>query len=240
MTEIPGLGPKKALAIYKEQGIDSIEELRAALEGGRLDDVKGFGPKTRENILRGIDRMSQASGRALLSVAGDLAGYFVDRLSERTDVQRIEIAGSLRRMRETIGDVDLLVASEEPADVMEVFATAGDGRPRPREGRYEVERAHAQRPPGRPAGRAARVVGRRDDLLHRLEGAQHPDPRDGGPEGTEAQRVRPVPGEDRQADRRRDRGGGLRASSACPGSRRRCARTAARSTPRSTGRCRTC
>ncbi|HYG71609.1 MAG TPA: DNA polymerase/3'-5' exonuclease PolX [Actinomycetota bacterium] len=125
MTEIPGLGPKRALAIYKEQGIDSIEELRAALEGGRLDDVKGFGPKTRENILRGIDRMSQASGRALLSVAGDLAGYFVDRLSERTDVQRIEIAGSLRRMRETIGDVDLLVASEEPTDVMEVFATAG-------------------------------------------------------------------------------------------------------------------
>ena len=125
MTEIPGLGPKRALAIYKDRGIDSIEELRAALEGGRLDDVKGFGPKTRENILRGIDRMSQASGRALLSVAGDLAGYFVERLSERTAVERIEIAGSLRRMRETIGDVDLLVASEEPTDVMEVFATAG-------------------------------------------------------------------------------------------------------------------
>jgi DNA polymerase (family 10) len=125
MTEVPGLGPKKALSVYKDLGISSVDELRTALEDGRLDDVKGFGSKTRENILRGIERRSQASGRALVSTALDLASYFVERLSARRDVERIEIAGSLRRMRETIGDVDLLVASTDAAGVMEDFVSAG-------------------------------------------------------------------------------------------------------------------
>jgi DNA polymerase (family X) len=125
MTEVSGLGPKKALSVYKDLGISSVDELRTALEDGRLDDVKGFGSKTRENILRGIERRSQASGRALVSTALDLASYFVERLSARRDVERIEIAGSLRRMRETIGDVDLLVASSDPAGVMEEFVSAG-------------------------------------------------------------------------------------------------------------------
>jgi DNA polymerase (family 10) len=125
MTEVPGLGPKKALSVYKDLGIASVDELRAALEDGRLDDVKGFGSKTRGNILRGIERRSQASGRALVSTALDLASYFVERLSARRDVERIEIAGSLRRMRETIGDVDLLVASKDAAGVMDEFTSAG-------------------------------------------------------------------------------------------------------------------
>jgi DNA polymerase (family X) len=125
MTEVSGLGPKKALSVYKDLGISSVDELRTALEDGRLDDVKGFGSKTRENILRGIERRSQASGRALVSTALDLASYFVERLSARRDVERIEIAGSLRRMRETIGDVDLLVASSDPAGVMDEFVSAG-------------------------------------------------------------------------------------------------------------------
>ena len=125
MTAVQGLGPKKAVQLYRELGISNPDELRAALEDDRLRGLKGFGPKTQENILRGIERLSRHSGRVLVSTAMDLAEYFLGRLADRPDVQRIEVAGSLRRMQETIGDLDLLVASQDPAAVMGAFSSAG-------------------------------------------------------------------------------------------------------------------
>jgi DNA polymerase (family 10) len=125
MTAIAGLGPKKAMVLYRELGISNVEELRHALDAGRLAGLKGFGARSEENIRRGIQRLSQQSGRALISAAMDLAEYFLERLGGREDVQRIEYAGSLRRMAETIGDVDLLAASEDPEAVMEAFTGVG-------------------------------------------------------------------------------------------------------------------
>ncbi len=125
MTAIAGLGPKKAMVLYRELGISDVEELRHALDAGRLAGLKGFGARSEENIRRGIQRLSQQSGRALISAAMDLAEYFLERLGGREDVQRIEFAGSLRRMAETIGDVDLLAASEDPEAVMEAFTGVG-------------------------------------------------------------------------------------------------------------------
>ncbi|MEX0743894.1 MAG: DNA polymerase/3'-5' exonuclease PolX [Actinomycetota bacterium] len=125
MTAIAGLGPKKAMLLYRELGISNVEELRHALDAGQLAGLKGFGARSEENIRRGIQRLSQESGRALISAAMDLAEYFLERLGGRKDVQRIEYAGSLRRMAETIGDVDLLVASEDPEAVMEAFTGVG-------------------------------------------------------------------------------------------------------------------
>ena len=125
MTAIAGLGPKKAMVLYRELGISDVEELRHALDAGQLAGLKGFGARSEENIRRGIQRLSQQSGRALISAAMDLAEYFLERLGAREDVQRIEYAGSLRRMAETIGDVDLLVASEDPEAVMEAFTGVG-------------------------------------------------------------------------------------------------------------------
>ncbi len=125
MIAIPGLGPKKAIALYRDLGIADVEQLSEAVEQGRLADLKGFGAKTEENIRQGIERMNQSTGRVLASVAMDLADYFIERLGARRDVRRIEYAGSLRRMAETIGDLDLLVASEDPAAVMDAFATVG-------------------------------------------------------------------------------------------------------------------
>ncbi|HEY7661279.1 MAG TPA: DNA polymerase/3'-5' exonuclease PolX [Actinomycetota bacterium] len=125
MTRIPGLGPKKALVLYRDLGIDGVEELRRAVEEGRLADLKGFGARTEENIRRGLDRLSQSTDRVLISVAADLAEVFVERLGQRPEVRRIEVAGSLRRMVETIGDVDLLVASADPAQTMDAFVSAG-------------------------------------------------------------------------------------------------------------------
>jgi DNA polymerase (family 10) len=125
MIAVPGLGPKKAMILYRDLGIASIDALRAAVDEGALADLKGFGAKTAENIRRGIERLQQQGGRALSSVAMDLAEYFLERLGGRGDVERIEYAGSLRRMAETIGDLDLLVASEDAVEVMDAFTSVG-------------------------------------------------------------------------------------------------------------------
>lgn len=123
MIAIPGLGPKKAIVLYRDLGIADVEDLRRAVQEGRLADLKGFGAKTEENIRRGIERLSQGGERVLVSVAMDLADELIDRLGTRRDVRRIEYAGSIRRMAETIGDLDLLVASDRPGAVMDAFAS---------------------------------------------------------------------------------------------------------------------
>ena len=123
MIAIPGLGPKKAIVLYRDLGIADVEDLRGAVDEGRLADLKGFGAKTEENIRRGIERLSQSGQRVLASVAMDLASELIERLGSRRDVRKIAYAGSLRRMAETIGDLDLLVASDRAAAVMDAFAS---------------------------------------------------------------------------------------------------------------------
>jgi DNA polymerase (family X) len=125
LISIPTLGPKKALKLYEDLRVASIEELLDALHQGRLRNLPGFGPKTEENLLRGIQLMQQSGDRVLLSMAMDLAEEILDELRAVEQVQRCDYAGSLRRMRETIGDIDLLVASEDARAVMEAFASMG-------------------------------------------------------------------------------------------------------------------
>src|SRR5918996_299939 len=120
---IPGLGPKRAMVLYEELQVTSMEELMDALHEGRLRDLKGFGPKTEENLLRGIHNMQQSGGRIQLGAAIDLAEEILRELGSLKEARRCTYAGSLRRMCETIGDVDLLVASEKPAAVMDAFAS---------------------------------------------------------------------------------------------------------------------
>jgi DNA polymerase (family 10) len=119
---IPGLGPKKAMVLYEELRVTSMEELMNALHDGRIRDLKGFGAKTEENLLRGIHNMQQSGGRIQLGAAIDLAEEILRELGSLKEARRSTFAGSLRRMCETIGDVDLLVASEKPATVMDAFA----------------------------------------------------------------------------------------------------------------------
>jgi DNA polymerase (family 10) len=126
MIAVPGLGPKKAMVLYRELGIADVDGLQAAVEAGRLADLKGFGAKTEENIRRGLERLQQQDGRALSSVAMDLAESFLERLRDLPEIERIDYAGSLRRMAETIGDLDLLVASGDPSPIMEAFVGLDD------------------------------------------------------------------------------------------------------------------
>ncbi|WP_027945324.1 DNA polymerase/3'-5' exonuclease PolX [Amycolatopsis taiwanensis] len=118
LITIPTLGPKKAAVLHDELGITSVEELVEAIKQERLRDLKGFGPKTEENILHGIELMQQAGGRVLLNVAMELAEEIVAELSEVVGCQRCAYAGSLRRYRETIGDIDILAASDDSAPIM--------------------------------------------------------------------------------------------------------------------------
>ncbi|GAA0275600.1 DNA polymerase/3'-5' exonuclease PolX [Actinomadura nitritigenes] len=121
LTAIPTLGPKKALAVYEELGISSVDELAEAIKEGRLRGLKGFGAKTEDNILRGIELMRSSGERVLLDVAAGVADEVVAALSALPQVERCAHAGSLRRMRETIGDVDVLAASTDPHPIMEAF-----------------------------------------------------------------------------------------------------------------------
>ncbi|OLT19761.1 phosphoesterase [Actinomadura sp. CNU-125] len=121
LTAIPTLGPKKALAVYEELGVSSVEELETAIGAGKLRGLKGFGAKTEENILRGIELMRGSGERVLVDAAAGIADEVVAALSALPQVERCEHAGSLRRMRETIGDVDVLVASTDPHPIMAAF-----------------------------------------------------------------------------------------------------------------------
>lgn len=121
LMSIPGVGPKKAMVLYQELGIHDADELREAIGDHKLASLKGFGEKTEQNISKGLEMMARAGGRSLLGAAVDLAESLIDELSGLDEVSRITYAGSLRRMCETIGDIDLLVASSASAPIMKHF-----------------------------------------------------------------------------------------------------------------------
>jgi DNA polymerase (family X) len=121
LLDIPGLGPKRARQVYEEVGIASLSELLDALHHERLRDLRGWGPKSEENLRKAIAETQRSGGRMQLGAAFDIADELVDRLRELACVRRAAYAGSLRRMCETVGDVDLLVASSRPQAVMDGF-----------------------------------------------------------------------------------------------------------------------
>jgi DNA polymerase (family 10) len=124
LITIPTLGPKKAMVLYEELGVASVEQLLDAIHEERLRELKGFGEKTEENILHGIALMQRAGGgRILLSAAMDVAEQIVSELSRITGCEQCAHAGSLRRMKETVGDIDILVAAEQSAPFMEALGS---------------------------------------------------------------------------------------------------------------------
>ena len=128
MMAVPGVGPKKAMVLHRELGISSPDELAAAVQQGALTGLKGFGKRTEENILRGLERLQASGGRVQIGVAMDVAESLLRELEELPQVTRAAYAGSLRRMSDTIGDVDLLAAGTDAAAVMEAFTSlAGNG-----------------------------------------------------------------------------------------------------------------
>jgi DNA polymerase (family X) len=114
MLEIPGLGPKTIALLWKERDITTIEQLVAAIDGGKLDGLKGIGDKKIEAIKQGIQIRAQSSGRMGIVDAMEIGDSLLNALKKLPDVKLAEIAGSLRRRRETIGDIDLVCALKNP------------------------------------------------------------------------------------------------------------------------------
>ncbi|UUU38864.1 DNA polymerase/3'-5' exonuclease PolX [Streptomyces sp. NBC_00162] len=122
LIRIPGLGPRKAMLLYEELGITSVDQLVDAIRQERLRDLKGFGERTEDNILHGISVLQKAGeGRILVSAAMEVAEQLVAELSDIRGCVRCAYAGSLRRMKETIGDVDILVAARRSAPFMDAL-----------------------------------------------------------------------------------------------------------------------
>ena len=121
LTRVPGLGPKRALQLNHDLGVSSVDELAAAVQAGRLEGLAGFGARSEERIASGIEVYRQGRERVLLDVALHTATTMVAAMSAVPGCQRCAYAGSLRRWRETVGDVDVLAAAADSAPLMAAF-----------------------------------------------------------------------------------------------------------------------
>lgn len=121
LLRIPGMGPKKAAALYNQLGIKSLEELKTACDAGEVRKLKGFGAKTEQLILQGMAIAEQANQRILWADADAVAQNLAEHMRGCDAIEKMEFAGSYRRGKETIGDLDLLVVSSDVKAVMDQF-----------------------------------------------------------------------------------------------------------------------
>lgn len=122
LMRVPGVGPKKAAALHQQLGINTLDELRAACEANRVRGLKGFGAKTEQTILAGLDLAGSAPQRLMWAEADGFAQSLMAHLRVCPSVVRLEPAGSYRRGRDSVADLDLLVVSTNPAEVMDRLA----------------------------------------------------------------------------------------------------------------------
>jgi DNA polymerase (family 10) len=123
LLEIPDVGPKTVKQLWEELGLQSVAEVEEAARAGKLRTLKGMGNKSEAKILAGIELLNRRSDRIPLGTAWPVAVHLLEGLQANCpEVMHATVAGSLRRMRSTIGDIDLLAASEAPAAVMRAFS----------------------------------------------------------------------------------------------------------------------
>jgi len=126
LEAIPGVGPKTIKLLYESLKVTDLESLERAINEGRLKGLRGIGPKTIAQIAEGIALVRGGMSRTLLSEALPIADAIVEHLKGHAPVTRIDVAGSLRRRKESVGDIDILVLSERPSDVTEAFVSYPD------------------------------------------------------------------------------------------------------------------
>ena len=120
---IEGLGPKSILKLYKELGVRNLGDLEKAAKNGKIRRLGGFGDKSEENILKGIEFVKRSGGRFVLGFIMPEVKEIEERLKVLKNVQKVVVAGSVRRRKETIGDVDVLIVSDKPGPVMDYFVS---------------------------------------------------------------------------------------------------------------------
>ncbi|OUU24701.1 MAG: hypothetical protein CBC13_03095 [Planctomycetia bacterium TMED53] len=121
LLRIAGLGPKKVRVLYEELQIESVDALEQACQENQVQALAGFGQTSENSILKGINNLRRFAGRHLVSQAREVASRFLSAVEVVNGVERAEVAGSLRRHRETIGDIDVLVATNDPEPVRDAF-----------------------------------------------------------------------------------------------------------------------
>ncbi len=121
LTAIEGVGPKTVGTLYEALGITTLDEMEAAAEAGEIREVKGFGAKTEESILENIPFARESRKRTRLGDARPVADEAIEYLAALDPVSRVAVCGSIRRWKDTIGDIDLLVASDEREPIVEAF-----------------------------------------------------------------------------------------------------------------------
>ncbi|MGB9708093.1 MAG: helix-hairpin-helix domain-containing protein [Candidatus Pacearchaeota archaeon] len=121
LMEIPGIGPKKIKKLNLMLGIKTIEDLENAISGHKIAKLPGFGEKSEQDILEGL-KMKKEKRRPLREVL-PVANHIVEQLKKSKIVEKIDVAGSIRRKKETVRDIDILVTSKQPGKVMEIFTT---------------------------------------------------------------------------------------------------------------------
>jgi DNA polymerase (family 10) len=126
IVRVEGMGPKKAKLLYDKLGVTNLKLLEKAARTGRIAPLAGFGEKTQKNIIEAIEFLKRSHGRFLLGEILPVADEVVGRLKTLKEVNKIDIAGSLRRMKETIGDVDILITSDNPSTIMDFFTSMPD------------------------------------------------------------------------------------------------------------------
>lgn len=121
LSSIEGVGPKMILKLYKKLGIKTRAQLEQAAKAGKLEGIAGFGKKTEDNILRSIGFLKREHGRFVLGFTMPVVRKILDNIRKVEGVEKAEFAGSIRRMQETVGDLDILIISKKPAKVMDFF-----------------------------------------------------------------------------------------------------------------------
>jgi DNA polymerase (family X) len=123
LSAIEGVGPKSAIKLYKKLKIRSVADLKRAAKAGKIRKLEGFGEKSEQKILKGIEFLKKSSGRTVLGFILPTVREIEKKLGSLEEVEKITVCGSVRRMEETIGDIDILATSKKPRAVMDYFTS---------------------------------------------------------------------------------------------------------------------
>ena len=216
ITRLPGLGPKRARRLYDELGIDSLESLRTAAEEQKIRALKGFGPKAEEAILANLrlDGAGERPARIVLSRALAVGEPLVAALREHPAAIDVELAGSARRMTDTVKDLDVIATATDPLALARAAAALDLVEEAGTVVRSRRAAADAHRDPRRPEDRRARPVRKPAPAPDRLQAAQHGAARRGCPQGPARVRVRGPRRRHRRDPPLRHRAGGVRTARA--------------------------